>query len=156
MPSRITHILNGESLINDASGLVAFKFAVAAVATGVFSWIDAAEQVVCCRGGGLLAGLAVAWIIGEVRVRLARYCVNDPTIQTTFSILTPFAAYLAAEALRSRASCRSWPPDCTRACTIRGTSTRRRASTRGKSGRCCSSCSTASCSCCSACSCAPC
>jgi hypothetical protein len=41
----------------------------------------------------------VAWIIGEVRVRSARYCINDPTIQTTFSLLTPYAAYLAAEAL---------------------------------------------------------
>ncbi len=99
MPSRITHILNGESLINDASGLVAFKFAVAAVATGMFSWTDAVEQAVLLSGGGLLTGLAVGWGIGEVRVRLARYCVNDPTIQTTFSILTPFAAYLAAEAL---------------------------------------------------------
>jgi monovalent cation/hydrogen antiporter len=100
MPSRITHILNGESLINDASGLVAFKFAVAAVATGLFSWTDAVEQVVLLSGGGLLAGLAVAWAVGEVRVRMARHCINDPTIQTTFSLLTPFAAYLAAETLQ--------------------------------------------------------
>ncbi len=99
MPSRITHILAGESLINDASGLVAFKFAVAAVATGMFSWVEAAEQVVLLSVGGLLIGLAIAWIIGEVRVRMARYCINDPTIQTTFSLLTPFAAYLAAEEL---------------------------------------------------------
>jgi CPA1 family monovalent cation:H+ antiporter len=41
----------------------------------------------------------VAWIIGEVRVRTARYCINDPTIQTTFSLLTPYAAYLAAESV---------------------------------------------------------
>jgi CPA1 family monovalent cation:H+ antiporter len=99
MPSRITHILAGESLINDASGLVAFKFAVAAVATGMFSWVEAAEQVVLVSVGGLLIGLAVAWIVGEVRLGLARHCINDPTIQTTFSLLTPFAAYLAAEAL---------------------------------------------------------
>jgi monovalent cation/hydrogen antiporter len=99
MPSRITHILGGESLINDASGLVAFKFAVAAVATGAFSWVDAAEQVVLLSGGGLVVGVAVGWIIGEFRVRLARHCVGDPVIQTTFSLLTPFAAYLAAEAL---------------------------------------------------------
>ena len=99
MPSRITHILGGESLINDASGLVAFKFAVAAVATGMFSWTNAAEQVVLLSGGGLLVGLAIAWLTGDLRVRMARYCVDDPTIQTTFSLLTPFAAYLAAEAL---------------------------------------------------------
>src|SRR4029453_11906638 len=99
MPSRITHILAGESLINDASGLVAFKFAVAAVATGMFSWVEAAGQVVLVSVGGLLIGLAVAWIIGEVRVRTARYCIDDPTIQTTFSLLTPYAAYIAAESV---------------------------------------------------------
>jgi Na+/H+ antiporter len=99
MPSRITHILGGESLINDASGLVAFKFAVAAVATGLFSWTEAAEQVVLLSGGGLLIGLAIAWLIGEVRVHMARHSVDDPTIQTVFSLLTPFAAYLAAEAM---------------------------------------------------------
>jgi CPA1 family monovalent cation:H+ antiporter len=99
MPSRITHILAGESLINDASGLVAFKFAVAAVATGMFSWVDAAGQVVLLSVGGLLIGVGVALVIGELRVRMTRFCVNDPTIQTTFSLLTPYAAYLAAEAL---------------------------------------------------------
>jgi Na+/H+ antiporter len=99
MPSRITNILGGESLINDASGLVAFKFAIAAVATGVFSWADAAAQAVVLSGGGLLLGLAVAWSIGEIKVRFARHAVNDPTIQTMLSLLTPFAAYLAAETL---------------------------------------------------------
>ena len=59
LPSRITHILNGESLINDASGLVAFKFAVAAVATGVFSFVEAAEQFLVLAGGGSWARLAV-------------------------------------------------------------------------------------------------
>ncbi len=53
VPSAITHILNGESLINDASGLVAFKFAVAAVATGVFSFVEAAEQFVVLAAGGV-------------------------------------------------------------------------------------------------------
>ena len=52
-------------------------------------------------GGGSLAGLAVAWLVGECRVRLARYCVDDPTIQTMLSLLTPFAAYLAAESLHT-------------------------------------------------------
>ena len=101
VPSRITNILNGESLINDASGLVAFKFAVAAVATGFFSLVEAAGQFVLLAGGGSLAGLAVAWLVGEFRVRLTRFCVDDPTIQTTLSLLTPFAAYLAAESLHT-------------------------------------------------------
>jgi CPA1 family monovalent cation:H+ antiporter len=99
LPSRATHILNGESLINDASGLVAFKFAVAAVATGAFSWMDAGAALVLLAGGGMLAGVAVAAAISELRVRLTRYCVDDPTIQTMLSLLTPYAAYLAAERL---------------------------------------------------------
>ena len=65
VPSRITSILNGESLINDASGLVAFKFAVAAVATGFFSFVEAAEQFVLLAGGGFLAGLAIAPVRGR-------------------------------------------------------------------------------------------
>src|SRR4029453_18778076 len=100
LPSRVTHIVNGESLINDASGLVAFKFAVAAVATGAFSWTGAGMELVLLAGGGALAGLAVAAVIGELRVRLRRFCVDDPTIQTILSLLTPYAAYLAAEALQ--------------------------------------------------------
>ncbi len=99
LPSRATHILNGESLINDASGLVAFKFAVAAAATGAFSWLDAGAALALLAGGGTVAGVAIAAAIGEVRVRLTRYCVDDPTIQTMLSLLTPYAAYLVAERL---------------------------------------------------------
>ena len=99
VPSRVTTILNGESLINDASGLVAFKFAVAAVVTGAFSWVSATWQFVVLSGGGFVLGLGVAWIIGQVRVGLKRLCVADPTIQTVLSLLTPYAAYLAAEVL---------------------------------------------------------
>jgi CPA1 family monovalent cation:H+ antiporter len=99
LPSRVTHIVNGESLINDASGLVAFKFAVAAVATGAFSLIDATGQLVLIAGGGVVAGGAVAVAIGVLHVRLRRFCVDDPTIQTIISLLTPYAAYLVAEHL---------------------------------------------------------
>jgi Na+/H+ antiporter len=100
LPSRAAHILNGEALINDASGLVAFKFAVAAAATGAFSWLGVGEAFVLLAGGGALAGLAVAALIGALRVRLIRFCVDDPTIQTMISLLTPYAAYLAAERLQ--------------------------------------------------------
>jgi CPA1 family monovalent cation:H+ antiporter len=78
---------------------VAFKFAVAAVATGAFSWLDAGGQLVLLAGGGALAGVAVAALIGALRLRLTRYCADDPTIQTMLSLLTPYAAYLAAERL---------------------------------------------------------
>ena len=97
VPVRVTTILNGESLINDASGLVAFKFAVAAAVTGAFRWSDGIFQFFVLSGGGLVLGLAVAWAIGHIRLALKRYCVEDPTIQTVLSVLTPYAAYLAAE-----------------------------------------------------------
>jgi len=99
VPSAITNILNGESLINDASGLVAFKFAVAAVATGAFSLADAGGQVVLLAAGGFGAGVAVAWAIGGTRLRLRRARVEDPTVQTILSLLTPYAAYFLAESL---------------------------------------------------------
>ena len=98
IPSRVTTILKGESLINDASGLVAFKFAVAAAATGTFSWSDAALQFFVQSGGGFALGFAVAWLIGKLRVALTRFCLDDPLILTVLSLLTPFAAYLAADA----------------------------------------------------------
>jgi Na+/H+ antiporter len=98
LPPRVTHILNGESLINDASGLVAFRFALAAVATGVFSWIDAAGVLALVSVGGTAIGVGIAWIVGAIRRGLRNYCADDPSVQTVLSVLTPFAAYLAAEA----------------------------------------------------------
>jgi len=98
IPARVTMIVSGESLINDASGLVAFKFALAAAATGAFSWSEVATQFVVLSGGGLLLGVGVAWAIGRLRAQLAHLCIDDPTIQTVISVLTPYAAYLASEA----------------------------------------------------------
>ena len=97
VPMRVTTIIGGESLINDASGLVAFKFAVAAMVTGSISWTNAAEQFFLLSGGGLLLGVSVAWTIGKVRAALVRYHVADPIILTVLSLLTPYAAYIAAE-----------------------------------------------------------
>jgi len=99
LPSRVTHILNGESLVNDASGLVAFKFAVAAAATGAFSLAGAGVELVKLAVGGVAAGLVVAWAIGKIHDALKRFCVDEPTIHTVLSLLSPFAAYLAAERL---------------------------------------------------------
>jgi CPA1 family monovalent cation:H+ antiporter len=99
LPSRITLILNGESLINDASGLVAFKFAAAAVATGAFSLSSAAFELLLVACGGVIVGVVAGWAVGALRVGLKRVCVDDPTIQTILSLLTPYAAYIAAEQL---------------------------------------------------------
>src|SRR6476469_1864795 len=67
IPSRVSTIVDGESLINDASGLIAFKFAIAAVMTGAFSWESAALQFFVSSGGGFLRGPAFAWVMGRGR-----------------------------------------------------------------------------------------
>jgi CPA1 family monovalent cation:H+ antiporter len=97
LPARAATVLNGESLINDASGLVAFRFAIAALATGAFSLPSAVLDLVLVAAGGAAAGLAIAWAIERVRVGLRSYCADDPSVQTVLSLLTPFAAYLVAD-----------------------------------------------------------
>lgn len=99
LPSRMVAVLNGESLINDASGLVAFKFAVAAVVTGMFSLADATVEFMWLAGGGTLVGLLVAHVVQWGRLQLQRRGMEEPAVQITLSLLTPFAAYLAAEEL---------------------------------------------------------
>ncbi|WP_019142719.1 Na+/H+ antiporter [Noviherbaspirillum massiliense] len=99
IPSRLMHILEGESLLNDASGLVCFRFAVAAALTGGFSLTSASWSFVQVAGGGLLVGIAVALVIGLANQQLVRFAGEDPGIQILISLLIPFSAYLAAEHL---------------------------------------------------------
>lgn len=96
LPRKVTLILNGESLINDASGLVAFKFAVAALATGTFSLAEAGAELVWVAAMGTLVGLGVAYLAGRLQHAIARFSGNA-MVHTMASLLTPFAAYLAAE-----------------------------------------------------------
>src|SRR6478752_2492286 len=67
VPSRVATVLNGESLMNDATGLVAFKFALAAVVAGGFSLGQFAWQFSLVSAGGFATGLAVGWGIGKIR-----------------------------------------------------------------------------------------
>jgi len=99
LPARLRIVLNGESLLNDATGLVAFKFAIAAMVAGSFSTMRVAGDFVFVAAGGLGIGLAVAYGIGRVRDVLRGDDQADPLIETTLSLLTPFAAYLAANAV---------------------------------------------------------
>lgn len=92
VPRRIVTILEGESLVNDATALVAYRFAVVAVATGSFSLLLAGVQFLIVGIGGVLAGLAVGWLAQQFHKR-----VDDAPIEITVSLLTPFAAYLLAE-----------------------------------------------------------
>lgn len=99
VPARLTTILNGESLMNDATGLVAFKFALAAVAVGTFSVRAAALDFVILAVGGLALGLAIAYLIGKLRDLLLATHNTDAMVEVTISLMIPFIAYLAAEAI---------------------------------------------------------
>jgi monovalent cation/hydrogen antiporter len=92
VPRRVVTILEGESLVNDATALVAFKFAVAAVSTGTFSLGTAAISFVLVAAGGvalgLLMGIVIAWIIRRV---------DDPVFSVVVTFLAPVAVYLPAE-----------------------------------------------------------
>ena len=94
VPRRIVTILEGESLVNDATALVALRFAVVAVGSGSFSLAHAGGQFIIVGVGGIALGLAVGWLATQFHKR-----VDDAPIEITVSLLTPFVAYLAAERL---------------------------------------------------------
>ena len=101
LPSRMAHILEGESLLNDASGLVAFNFAIAAVLTGSFSPGEAVMKFFLMAFGGILSGLVVVWVTGKCNNFLVRRTREEPAIQILISLLIPFAAYLVAEEIEA-------------------------------------------------------
>jgi CPA1 family monovalent cation:H+ antiporter len=94
LPRRIVTILEGESLVNDATALVAYRFGVAAVLSGAFSLTAATERFFVVGALSVLFGLAIGWLAGQIQARL-----DDPPVQVTISLLTPFAAYLPADRL---------------------------------------------------------
>lgn len=94
VPRRIVTILEGESLVNDATALVALRFAVAAVVTGSFSLAQAGGQFLVVAIGGSAVGLTMGWLAEQFHKR-----VDDAPIEITVSLLVPFAAYLLAERL---------------------------------------------------------
>jgi Na+/H+ antiporter len=94
VPRRVVTLLDGESLFNDATALVAYQAALVAAVTATFSPTQAAARFLVAGIGGVLVGLAVGAGITWLRRRL-----NDPPVEITVSLLTPFAAYLPAEQL---------------------------------------------------------
>lgn len=96
-PARLLNILEGESLFNDASGLVCFNFAVAAAMTGSFSAGSAVLSFFKIAIGGILAGALIAWGASAVYRALSRRIGEEMGTPTLVSILIPFAAYLLAE-----------------------------------------------------------
>lgn len=99
LPSTLNNLLQGEALMNDASGLVAFKFAVAATLTGVFSLGDASLQFVLVAVGGLLVGMGLSSLLGRLRAWMIARGWEEPAPHVLLMLLLPFAAYVAAEHL---------------------------------------------------------
>src|SRR3954469_1352482 len=94
MPRRIVTVLEGESLVNDASGLVLYKFAVAAALSGAFSLLDASVQFVLVAVGGIAIGMLLAGVF----VAIHRF-LGDPFIEVLLSLSVPYLAYVAAESV---------------------------------------------------------
>jgi len=94
VPRKIIVILEGESLVNDATSFISFRFAVAAAMTGSFSLGQASLQFLFVATGGVCVGLAVGWLATQVQKRL-----DDPPVQTMLSLLTPYIAYFSGERL---------------------------------------------------------
>src|SRR5215470_12279690 len=92
IPRRLVVVLEGEGLANDATALILYRFAIAAVSIGSFSFHQAAATFAAIVAGEILWGIGVGWLM----LRLRRW-VRDPRIEITLSLLTPFLAY--------------WPPE---------------------------------------------
>lgn len=94
IPRHLVTILEGESLVNDASGLVIYKLAIVAVLTGAFSFGDAATQFALVSVGGVLIGIVMGFVFAEVHKRL-----GDPFIEVITALAIPYIGYIAAESL---------------------------------------------------------
>jgi monovalent cation/hydrogen antiporter len=94
LPRRLVGLIEGESLVNDGTALVAYRFAVAAVVTGSFSLLEAGGRFVLNVAGGIAVGLAVGFVIREARRRL-----DNPPLELTISLMSGYFGYLPAEAL---------------------------------------------------------
>lgn len=97
VPKRLASILEGESLLNDASSLIIFRFALIAVATGQFIWSSAALSFGWMLAGGLGVGLLIGWIF----MKAHKYLPTDSNTDIVLTIVAPYIMYLAAEELHS-------------------------------------------------------
>src|ERR1700681_3049559 len=104
LPRTLLTIISGESLVNDATGLVIYRFAVIAVATGAFSLLAATltfVYVVVAGVAGVAVGLAIGWLITKISIAIRRAGLSDELIAVSMSLVTPFALYVPAEAIHA-------------------------------------------------------
>lgn len=94
VPRKLVTIVEGESLVNDGTGLVAYRVAVVAVVAGSFSAWEAGGLFVVSVAGGVSVGLAVGWLVRQLRRR-----IDNPPAEITISLLTGYLAFIPAELL---------------------------------------------------------
>lgn len=94
IPRHLVTILEGESLVNDASGLVIYKLAIAAVLTGAFSMTEATTQFALVSAGGVVIGMVLAFVFIAIHRRL-----GDPFIEVITALTIPYTVYIAAESV---------------------------------------------------------
>ncbi|MEJ1237188.1 Na+/H+ antiporter [Chryseolinea sp. T2] len=97
VPRRMSSILEGESLLNDASSLIIFRFALIAVATGQFFFLQATLTFVWMVIGGVGVGLLVAWLF----MKAHRYLPTDENMDIVLTLVAPYVMYIAAEEVHS-------------------------------------------------------
>jgi monovalent cation/hydrogen antiporter len=97
VPRALVSILEGESLVNDATSLVIFEMALTAGNTGQFSLGPAMLSFLWAAGGGIIFGLAAGWCIASLRRWIGRTSERSPVLESSISLLTPFVAFLAGD-----------------------------------------------------------
>lgn len=97
VPKRMSSILEGESLLNDASSLIIFRFAMIAVATGQFIWYDATLSF----SWMLVGGIGIGVLIGLIFMKCHKYLPTDANMDTILTIVAPYVMYIAAEEVHS-------------------------------------------------------
>lgn len=100
VPQKLMNILTGESVMNDATGVTCFQFALAAAVTGAFSLVNATGLFLVLWFGGIIVGVVLTWIKYIIVKQLRSSGLENITFHILFSILTPFIIFIIAEALQ--------------------------------------------------------